>query len=303
MPGLPLPSSTGDPMALADWVELHALRSADLNASWGDLYAALQMEGLQPVESACTRTFDELWLRASAAADAYPFHVTGNYIQCTDDWRQYPEYVFCLCLSYFGAPDRSQRPPEHPRRLFEHLATHAAGAYLGEGGAAVRFGAPRDAAVFPSNFMAAVAKVCGTSMMGEGSPRARRNACRAKDDGVDVIAWRDFPDRAEGKLLLFGNCASGRDWRQKVFELSPRTFCNKWISPEPPSKILRSMFSPHRVPRDEWCDRISEVGLLFDRCRLAYWAHRRAWAPPASPHLRAIRTWAQTTVQNADATV
>ena len=29
-----------------------------------------------------------------------------------------------------------------------------------------------------------------------------------KDGGIDVIAWKDFPDKLPGKLYLLGQCAS-----------------------------------------------------------------------------------------------
>lgn len=278
---LALPTPATDPITLADWLELSALTSHDLNSSVGDLERALRSAGvldaspgaeadeeIDPgaLQGVCLDTFSELEARSVASSDAYPFELrpTGS-IHVRIPAGAFSPYVFCLCLSYVGdAPLGHQRI--FPRRLFEHLSCAAARNYLsGEG---VRFASPRDN--LPRAFRTALTEVC--DRMGEGSTRAR--AGQPADASLDVVAWRHFADRHPGKLVMFGQCASGRNWSDKLGELHPLAFCGPWLSIQPVSQILRAFFIPHRISGPRWEEVNRLAGLVFDRCRLAYWVAR-----------------------------
>jgi hypothetical protein len=109
--------------------------------------------------------------------------------------------------------------------------------------------------------------------IGEGQVREIASGVHAQDDTLDLIAWRDFPDGSEGKLFLVGQCASGWDWEKKKRELDAEAFFDDWFSERPPS--LRGMriglFIPHRVPKNKWVSTTRRAGIIFDRCRIAYW--------------------------------
>jgi hypothetical protein len=90
------------------------------------------------------------------------------------------------------------------------------------------------------------------------------------------VAWRGFHDNRESKLVIFGQCATGQDWPEKVSELQPEAFWDHWMLVSQVSPLERSFFIPHRV-RDEgegetWRYYARYAGILFDRCRVAYWA-------------------------------
>lgn len=264
------PTST-DEIRLADWLELLALSSADLNSSAGDLASVLTASGiLDPdgsgaVESKVVDVFTELEARALASGTGYPFEVVGDTLQARDDWADHSAYVFCLCLSW-----RRWRRPQgssyFPERIFESLCTEAARKCLN--GGSVRFGSPRVRSQIAASFARAIDELChrhfneGAGFKNDEPPRWQ------KDYGLDVVAWRDWPDMQPGKLLLFGNCAAGWDWEDKLDELQPDNFRNRWMN-GPDSPIIKAFFVPHRVPPVRWRGTVAAAGILFERCRIA----------------------------------
>lgn len=259
-----------DPLRLADWLELYALLSPDRNSSRGDLEGALrvashsEIDSHTEIEGKILEVFDELEQRAKAAGGAYPFTLDARGIirLRSSDWEAFPVYVFCLCLSYYPLRETRVGP-----KLFEEVSCLAAGGYLQ--GDAIAFGSPRTQ--LASSFADAVAAVC--KQIGEGGEYRRQSSLNRKDDTLDLVAWKDFADRWPSKVLMFGQCGAGRNWSEKLGELQPGAFWKQWmrdgsVSPDP----VKSFFTPYRVKRRLWDHCARQAGVLFDRCRVAYWA-------------------------------
>lgn len=269
-----LPEDPTNPLNLADWLEINALLAPDRNSSRGDLERGLrraalsEMEDDDAIERMILDTFGELEERLKSADNAYPFDLDNQgVVTCKSDPHHFPEYVFCLCLSYFGS--KEVRSNLNPRKLFEQISCFAAKMYLQ--GNVIGFGAPRQD--MPTSFSEAVDKLC--QLIGEGGGFGGRPTLNRKDDALDLVAWKDFNDRRSSKLLMFGQCASGKNWEEKVAELNPKAFWGHWVlgsfvSPEP----LRSFFIPHRIDSEKWDFTARKAGLLFDRCRIAFWARQ-----------------------------
>jgi hypothetical protein len=264
------PTST-DEIRLADWLELLALSSADLNSSAGDLASVLTAssildpDGSDAVESKVVDVFTELEARAIASGTGYPFEVVGDTLQARDDWADHSAYVFCLCLSYLRWR-RPRRSPYFPERIFEFLCTEAARMCLN--GSSVRFGSPRVSSHIAASFAKAIDELSYRHLREGAGFKNDEPALWQKDYGLDVVAWRDWPDRQPGKLVLFGNCASGWDWEDKLHELNPDKFRNRWMN-GPDSPIIKALFVPHRVRPDRWRGTVADAGVLFERCRIA----------------------------------
>jgi hypothetical protein len=272
---LPLPFPETDELGLADWLEVLTLSARDGNASSGDLERALQRSGAldnsdrNAIEEKCLQVFNELEKRAASAGDSYPFTLKWPVVEQRNSPEDHPAYIFCLCLSY-NRWIKARSPKFDPRRMFEDLSYMAAKNYLG--GEAVRFAHPRT--TLPSSFKDAVHALC--TLIGEGGGWNKRSSLSSKDSAIDVIAWRHFPDRLPGKVILFGQCASGINWHEKVNDLQPQNFAGEWMVSAPVSPLLRSFFIPYRVDAERW-DRVNRsAGILFDRCRIAYWIHKGA---------------------------
>ena len=267
-----LPRDLEDVIALADWLELFALESGDKNSSAGDLVNTLQMPlGGEVAERLSLEVFLEIEERIEATGEAYPFCLDrGRVLQAKVEPKDYIPYLFCLFLSYFGWQQRKQAKI-NPRLLFEDLACIAARQYIQ--GSVYQFGTSRRSAGL-SSFREAVNELC--KELGEGEGLRPKRTLHKKDDHVDLVAWRDFRDERESKLILFGQCATGENWPNKVTELQPKAFWDHWMRAGKVSPLERSFFIPHRI-LDEgdgqtWRYYAGRAGILFDRCRVAYWA-------------------------------
>ena len=105
--------------------------------------------------------------------------------------------------------------------------------------------------------------------IGEGSGSSGHpEAPKQKDAGLDVVVWRDFPDKRDGKLIAFGQCATGENWTGKLGDLRPRDWCKLWMNESPLVDPLATLFVPRRVDRDFWRRANGYGGILFDRCRV-----------------------------------
>lgn len=272
-----------DPLWLADWLEIQALTSTSRVASSSDLLSYMRIQSVldeqdeEEKEGKETQlnleVFDELEHRSKAAGRAYPFRAKLPTIRCrTSDWQLYAPYVFCLLLSHVGADESQRVGPLYPARLFESLSTEAARRFIG--GCAEQFGSPRPR--LPSNFESAVNEICRKLCEGDGFD-SHGESYSAQDDRLDIVAWRrPYPDQLPGQLVVFGQCAAGKDWRKKLPELRPDSFCDKWFARCLVSPIARAFFTPYRIELGERWRRVSvDGGILFDRCRIAYLVHRR----------------------------
>jgi hypothetical protein len=105
---------------------------------------------------------------------------------------------------------------------------------------------------------------------GEGDGcRRPQLAKHTGDDGLDIVAWRSFPDGKQGKLIAFGQCAAGAsDWQDKLAEMDARSFVKKWMRAPLLVDPVRLFFIPRRVSPGDWESAGIDGGILFDRCRI-----------------------------------
>jgi len=273
---LKFPENTNNPLGCADWMELAALISPERRCSIATVERNLKrlsaydakttIQQNANVETACGEILGEVRRRALAAATAYPFIVDSAGILVAGNVEDYAPYVFCLCLSWFGWKQRRGNKT-FPPRMFEDLSKYAAQAFIG--GRALRFGAPRTE--LPIAFKEALTHLAVA--IGEGQARNLEGRVHAQDDRLDLVAWRDFPDGAEGKLILVGQCASGSNWESKKRELDEVAFFQDWFSDQPPSLrggMRIALFVPHRIAKKKWIPATRRAGIIFDRCRIAY---------------------------------
>lgn len=280
---LPPPVPTTSVEEAADWIEwqvwIHRISCSALDligeySRGGGIDAddTIDMEARESLEIQTEDIFAELDRRRVAAGKGYPF-LLGDGLVSFDGTSDAVVYLFLLTLSHFGtdgAPSVSCGA-----ELFENVCLQAACSYLG--GEGVRFGSPRRAPV-PRGFQEALDKICSRSLLNEGGPaRQARETARAKDGGLDILAWQHFPDRRPGKLVLMGQCTTGRsDINSKLAELDERAFQELFLGRPWESRPVRAFFFPwsHFDPAN-WCRWARLGGILFDRCRVAHHAQRR----------------------------
>ncbi len=221
-------------------------------------------------QSAAESAFSEIERRSAACGpEGYAFDVLadGHAIRMRPDWDQ-SVYSFLLLIGFFV---RSARDGE---KLFEEVCAEASASYFGGrtfGVDAIAFGFPRRHPN-PNHFPRALDELCQRIGEGEGALRTE-TIDHLKDGKLDVVVWRPFADGRVGKLIGFGQCATGHtDWQTKLSELQPRAFIDKWLRRPIPVLPVRLYFVPWCVEPRSWTERVTDAGIIFDRCRIAEFA-------------------------------
>lgn len=275
---LPLSLSSWEAVDLADWLEVNVLVGAGGQASLDDLRTALKAGSLgdsyglttegrtMELEGIVGNVREELSQRSSCAGHAYPFSLRGGSIERKRRGVDVHSstYAFCLLLSLLPW-DQRKIPGHFPERTFEEVACMVAERYIN--GKSVRFGWPRVPSTMPSRFEGAVDELC--RRLGEGGQFNGTEATGAeKDAGLDVVAWRPL-DKRTGKLVLFGACATGQDWNDKLDELQPGAFCGSYFTSSILPRPTKAFFTPRIVPSHVWRVSCRKAGIIFDRCRVS----------------------------------
>jgi hypothetical protein len=314
----PVPTETRS--RLADWLEVMCLANARGVATRGDLLGLYDLLGEDDhrlerddqtgedlegeiLEDARTESadvvLDELEHRAKVLRGYYPFviEIRGQ------SWRIVAApadsdaeaaaarscYVFCLltsairdrCIQGAGVPPLVQTMPNH----FQAIAAEAAAGVMG--GQSISFGWPRPAG---TGFRPALADVSKRMRLGKPLDAVPLwSSGREKDAGIDVIAWRDFDDQRPGKLVLFGQVASGNDWTEKTVKTDTPHFLS-WFTERPTEHYIPAIFIPfpqhhacagrknagfEAVAASEAWLREQEFGLVIDRLRIVGVAARQ----------------------------
>lgn len=190
-------------------------------------------------------------------------------------------YLFCLWLSYFRWDSKRQKGLSvNPWLLFEELSCIAAAQFVG--GEVINFGTARgNKEKDKKAFRQRIDELC--RCLGEGDGFREQDTLDRKDDHVDLVAWKGFSDSRTSKLIVFGQCASGNNWTSKDSELMPDAFWKHWMSRSVVSPLIKSFYFPHRIGDAHWQYIAGRAGILFDRCRIAYWAFRNNEAILSNP--------------------
>ena len=246
MSGISFPDSPFYPTSLADWLELQAISSPDGTASAGDLERELKRLSCSgtAAEDLIGNVFNEIDGRKQAAGEvAYPFLRGASSINVIGAAKEYPAYVFCLALSFCGWKAR-KGARHNPWLLFEELAGHSARGYLG--GEVEVFGtSTREGKNGRGLFRKKVDRLA--ERLREGHQFRQQKTFSTKDAKLDIVAWKPFLDTRASQVILFGQCASGANWINKLTELDPEAFWDQWLERGKVSFPLRSVFIPHRV--------------------------------------------------------
>jgi len=284
-------------VALADWLELQVLDSAASEVSVASLKTALNAGPWNPpgdrsslddtdIEAIVSDAVQEIAARSSNyEGHGYPFQLTqGNrVIQRTG--RSPSIYEALLAISYINpAPERGSN--ESGGAVFEALAWLGLSRWLGKPDHAKEgemsfvhhLGQPSLSGLSHA-FHTKIETLARLMRDGKGYriPHHGR-AQRQGDGGVDLLAWRGFPDDQGSQLLIFARYAAGMNFADpgKYAEVDPR----RWVRTHfPPGTLLserswaRCYFIPRMVPPDLNEQIKLGAGVLIDRCRLAFLLH------------------------------
>ena len=295
---------TAAPSLVCDWLEIKASSQpngryslARLKRTWDvsretedsdpegqqvrELDTDSQGVGGEDVDAYLDSISDELGDRVEALGEAYPFEISpaGQSICLKSDpgFGGYV-YLFCLFLSHSQPGEILDgrwlpKITHKTRDLFQACATLAAAYEIT--GCAISFGWPRPNENPP--FLEKLQQVY--ELFGEGevvtSARPGASPC-AKDEEIDVIAWRPTADKAPGTQYLLGQVASGENWQAKSIKGPPiEKFHSVWFTQAPPSMPQPYIFIPHAITPNATGTRAEVMtirtitfGTVLDRLRL-----------------------------------
>ena len=145
--------------------------------------------------------------------------------------------------------------------LFERLSAHALARLWGQAGQALRFGWPSDVGR-PQDFPSAVTWLAGQLgvVAGSGYRPPRR-----KDGGVDVVAWRPFPDGRPGFPIVLAQCTLQAELMSKAADVDVRLW-SSWLALD--FEPTTALVIPGTVQERVVWDQLALRSMVLDRLRL-----------------------------------
>lgn len=267
--GSPDPSATR--AHAADWLELMAF------AQWPSPYyaaqyvSALTMEENDPDEDPSLddedpeildaeytdlleRATDEIRWRASVLGGLYPFELVvrgrtwslrHRRAGSSEERTAQDAYVACLLMSAArhgrldGMP-QSQIAIKMVADQFQAIVHLVSPALVGGQSFWIAFPRPEGDDYDPA--LRRLVKLLGAGKVKESGPPSQTSN---KDGGVDIVAWRAFPDMRSNILLTYGQVATGKGWREKSVKNKLESHFHKWMEDRPTFHYIPSMFIPH----------------------------------------------------------
>ena len=173
-------------------------------------------------------------------------------------------YKYLLLATRLDMNENRQHGGIDGTHLLEELASQAAREYFGSRAESIVFGTASSDGDFPRK----VDDLCKRIQEGVRFHNRRGNRRNIRDGKLDVVAWNPFSDRLSGKLIGFGQCKTGTNYRDTLTQLQPDTFCTNWLYSPPALSPTRMFFVAEALSRLDWDSVSSEAGLLLDRCRI-----------------------------------
>jgi len=334
---VPTPAASADAIELAEWLELLALTRPNGSSSEADVEALFEgpegdlaaHDGDQDrqdeeLERTLQEVFDELDDRRSWAGRGYPFDLQQNRVlRLRKDTPMFASLAYLLSLlisllKQFKEKDVKDVFPAFNQLedLFQICGTVAAAGYVE--GSSISFGYPRpDSSPFYTKLQSV------SKLMGEGRPKTswEEGASTSPNDaGVDVIAWRECPDRLPGQIYFLGQCATGKTWQEdKTPPKDYGDFHEYYWSQWPHSPIISATLVPfdlrdpitkgnHKTIEDAYSwerwTLTKDFGVILDRFRMAHYYARglaRTLRPDAKvegrKQLHEVRVWVMNGIQ------
>lgn len=256
-----------DVQVIVDWLEYKVLTSeyftvgiSDLQRIWDTRRNAedLDFENGSSQESDFTQLiFSEINKRIKELNESYPFALSesGESLEVKPVFNEGSYiYLFCLLLSHVSQGEvlnGSYLPTINGeiRDLFQACSTIAAAGEVD--GHSYSFGFPRPDHTGFLDKLKIIYASFGEGKVVDVIPKGASSS--TKDDQIDVIAWKDRPDGAAGKIYLLGQVASGNNWPNKSIKGGAiNRFNGTWFgNPQNSSEPIAALFIPYCVlPED-----------------------------------------------------
>lgn len=266
---------------IADWLEVTALtRGRPLTL------ALLEALGTTHGYSAADVALgvNSMARRHSLLGDAYPFRTAGGGISATSSATHSPWSAMLLMSA--ESPVRPSLDIAAAAEHLERITTVALAELYGPGTEAIRFGWPSDIGR-PAEFPDAI---CWLAEKMNVPPGNSYRPPHRKDGGVDVVAWRPFPDGRSGFPVLLVQCTLERNYAHKAGDIDLRVWSG-WLRLD--TDPATALAIPEVVPAGEEWSSLAARTVVLDRTRLA----GLAALSMHSEGLTAVQEWLSSTLE------
>ena len=270
------PSTHSSRHELADYAELVCWEQGStstnvLSADLGRLDENDHSDGV-PEEEETPQLVETAYLeierRREACRDGYPFVIgeQGYTLHASRDAGNHRHiiYKYLLLATRLNMQKSRVHADIDGTLLFEHLAAEAAREYLGARAESVVFGTAAGMADFPGK----VDSLCKQMKEGVRFVSHDEAPSNERDGKLDIVVWKHFTDGLPGKLIAFGQCKTGTNYKDTLTHLQPDSFCKKWLQSSPALTPVRMFLVSEALSQHRWYSVSSDAGLLFDRCRI-----------------------------------
>ena len=195
-------------------------------------------------------------------SDRYPFRTSAVGLRVARRTRASSPYEALLLMSLADSPCKSAaRVLQEAAAHLEDLGVEALRGLLGPESRALRFGWPSEVGR-PREFPEAIGWL--SDEMGIRSGAGYRHP-RRQDGGVDVVAWRPFPDHQPGFPIVLAQATLERDFVHKSRDIDLRLWAG-WLAFD--VDPLTALVIPYTVPSDEAWREMSSTAIVLDRLRI-----------------------------------
>lgn len=271
IPNIPSPKAYIE--ELADFWELEVLKTQsrvghiNISKAIGMGGDELSIDGWESEEDEIDMRLDEVYEELSRRKwlfEGYPFEVDSySLVNKNHNDIISQVYLFLLLATRHDMKTHKVLGTVDATQTFEYLSALVAGNYLGSSANSFVFGTGES-----GNFEDRVGKLIKKLKIEAQFKNPNRNHPTKKDDGVDVVVWKEFADQSEGKLIAFGQCKTGTSWRDSIHRLNPSTFCENWLTNAPVLKPIPMVFLTDTLNKQRNYITEQRGKLFFNRFRI-----------------------------------
>jgi hypothetical protein len=292
---LPIPTTTtglgyeedNTTTVYADWVECSALfhEGPISKADVQDCFSEINSFDSDGTPATVADIWSEIERRKRILGRCCPVSIRGNRITA-ENWRDYAAYSFCLLLSY------SKSSREWEKKFCKDYQMQ--GALFERISVAALMHTFKNWEVIPTGWSWTTPTVIKQNIQkiikNLGEERGKDvPSSTDKDGGVDILCYRQFPDKRGNYPVFFVQCATGRNWTDKRGENALRLW-RRWIDFKAPNLLSRGFAVPF-VFGDETFRQTQIHGdcLILDRIRLFSYDDEAKWL--SKELLTEIKSW------------
>ena len=277
---------------LADWVEASVLFD-DPDVAQNDIVDMLLEYEICPhdqqdlAHQIASEGWHELALRQLWGGLPETVSITPTRIRDNEDWENDPMRAFLVLLSVLRIyPDWARKHQAYVVQgdLFEKVVEAICPALL-PGWSTYRAGwSPNNT----KDILTTIRELCSRLFTKGATDPYEYISPESKDAGLDIVCYRSFQDEREAAPMLFLQCASGKNWREKVATPNPKVWARLLDSAVEPGTGIAAPF----VIEAAELKRAALPGqvVVFDRLRMLS-AAKEHGAPLADELVSELINW------------